>query len=51
MCSDKLKEEYCIKNKIKLFRFDTKAAFDDYLKIFDDSIDDSIFVYKYGENY
>ena len=49
--SDKLKEEYCIKNKIKLFRFDTKAAFDDYLKIFDDPIDDNIFVYKYGENY
>ena len=44
--SDQLKEEYCIKNKIKLFRFDTKAAFDDYLKIFDDPIDDSIFVYK-----
>ena len=33
---DQQKEEYCIKNNIKLFRFKTSSTFEEYLKVFDD---------------
>ena len=48
--SDTLKEQYCNKFKLKLYRFDNTATFDDYLKIFDDPIDDK-YIYKIGKNY
>ena len=34
--TDQQKEEYCIKNNIKLFRFDISSTFEEYLKIYDE---------------